>query len=867
MSDMSLKLRFGIYFGVPHTVGSLLMILSVYAVLYVCYFDLKDELIRELLDNKLENFILTSDYTGMQSVQLLKVNGQTMMIIADIIRKYQGDKEIFKKNISSEKLLNGVEFEKDHQKYTELPIWYLNNKTETELQLEGDGLEDLNMSKAIRSVLEAYKDTRTYLKYYVGYSSGFYFTQPSNYSCTFFTNDKYYPENDPCGPYFNVSCTDWYKQTMKSNESYPIMLYPIFNNCKDETEQLVCKKFTKEGYSDCVVCIRFNTFDTLQIRFENFYLKDIANIVDLDGTVIYRYDSEAGSKSLLEYEFGDDPESNFAYEFEDRIVKLFEEKVQHIDRYTLNNLSTRVIRSYPMIIDEIPHIYTLTMIVSEGIIMDHLQGADRFFDNLLYFQGVIYIYIVIMCHIITFIITFNMANFLTSQYYDLIQKLEDMKQGNIMKFENVREYSCREINELYDVFNSLAVVYRLNDDREFESLMNAIHLYKRARVLFSTVENDLALYHTHYHLGFAYMLIPNYSKAASAFESCLNLSNIKLYDKKIMYRVCVGLIISYTKLRDTDKAMTILRLIYDRLESERLDKEIRRFLLVECYFKIKNMFPIQDILEIIKADKKDLDEISLQIYYYYKAKFKITQGMQKSALKSLVKNIVIAIQNKVQKFDPVCRRKALKLMTFIYQSNGLDPLWPEQYLQSISPSRFNIILFSTLSNSMSHVLTDFMQGIRYHLRTNDMLTLLINSRTMYKTLPYKANIEYLDLYEDNNYTALYDGIAHSTRFLSLKVRDISNWVIILSDKMEKGSSKSLCVLEKFGDKRAVNYIIISAHEIYGCSSFLQNSPRNMTLSDLDNINIPEIIYWMFCMRCKPDTFITEKALYDNHLLI
>jgi hypothetical protein len=85
--------------------------------------------------------------------------------------------------------------------------------------------------------------------------------------------------------------------------------------------------------------------------------------------------------------------------------------------------------------------------------------------------------------------------------------------------------------------------------------------------------------------------------------------------------------------------------------------------------------------------------------------------------------------------------------------------------------------------------------------------------------------------------------------------------------MEKGSSKSLCVLEKFGDKRAVNYIIISAHEIYGSNSFLQNSPRNMTLSDLDNINIPEIIYWMFCMRCKPDTFITEKALYDNHLLI
>lgn len=206
-------------------------------------------------------------------------------------------------------------------------------------------------------------------------------------------------------------------------------------------------------------------------------------------------------------------------------------------------------------------------------------------------------------------------------------------------------------------------------------------------------------------------------------------------------------------------------------------------------------------------------------------------------------------------------------MAFIHEQSGLDPLWPERYLQSISPSRLNIIIFSTLSNRRARFLKDFMQGITHHLRTNDMLTLLLNSRIMHKTLPYPVNIEYLDLYEDDNYTALYDGIAHSTRFLSFKVRDISNWVILLSDKMEKGSSKSLCILEKLSQKRAVNFIIISSHEIYGSNAFLHNSPRNMIRSDIDNINIQEILYWLFCMRCKPNTFITEKALYDSHLLI
>ena len=639
---MSLKLRFGIYFGVPHTVGSLLMILGVYVVLYFSYFDLKDELINDLLDNKKDNFILTSKYTGQQSIQFLKVNGQTMMIIADIIRKYQNNELRIKNNISSEKLLNGVEFEKEKLHDTDLPVWYLNNSIENESELEGDGLRDFNMSKVIRSVLEAYLDIDEYSKYYVGYSSGFYFTQPSNYTCTFYTNDKYYPPNNTCGPYFNVTCTDWYNQTLKSDESYPVMLYPINDNCEDEIEQLVCHKFKHEDQSDSAVCMKFALFDVIQRRFSNFYMKDIANVVDLNGIVIYRYNSTAGSKSLLEYEFEDDPNSHFAEQFDNRIVGLFKEKEPKYSKYCLNNLSTRLISSYPMVVDGIPHIYTLAMITSEGVIMDHLQEADRFFQNLLYFQGVIYIYILVLCHFITFIITYNMANFLTSQYYDLIQKLEDMKKGNIMKFENVREYSCREINQLYDVFNSLAVVYRLNDDREFESLRNAIELYKRARVLFSTVENDLALYHTHYHLGFAYMIIPDYKQAACAFEKCLELSKIELYDKKSLYRICVGLIISYTKLGATDKAMTALRLIYDRLESERLDKEIRSFLLVECYFKIKNMFPIQDILEIIRSDKKDLDEISLQVYYYYKAKFKIAQGMHKSALKSLVKTIVIA---------------------------------------------------------------------------------------------------------------------------------------------------------------------------------------------------------------------------------
>lgn len=865
---MSLKLRFGIYFGVPHTVGSLLMILGAYVMLYLCYFDLKNDLINELLDNKKVSFVLSSDYTGMQSIQFLKTNGQTVMIVADMISKYLNNKLKYKTNISSNKLINGVEFEKErHLKITEMPVWYLNNQTKTESELMGDSLRDFNMSKVIRSVLEAYLEIDEYTKYYVGYSSGFYFTQPSNYSCTFFTNPNY-TQPYPCGQnYYDVACTDWYKQTMVSNESFPVMLYPIDDNCKQETEQLVCHKISQKDYSTVAVCIKFEIFDMIERRFASYYMKDIANIVDLDGNVVYRYNSTAGNKSLLEYEFEDDTDSTFAKDFNRTIVPYFRSKERNIGKYTLNNLSTRIFTTYPLIVDSIPHIYTLAMLAPEGVIMDHLQEADRFFQNMIYFQGVIYINILLMNYIITFIITYNMANFLTSRYYDLIQKLEDMKQGHIMKCENVQEYSCREINELYDVFNSLAVVYRLNDSREFENLMNAIYLYKRARVLFSTVVNDLALYHTNYHLGFAYIQIPNYKKAALAFESCFNISNIEIYDKKSVYRVCVGLIISYTKLGDTDKAMNILRLIYDRLECEKLDKEIRRFLLVECYFKIKNMFPIQDILEIIKEDKKNLDETSLQIYYYYKAKYQAAQGLQKSAFKSLVKIIVISIQYKVHKFDPVCRRKALKLMSFIQQSNGLDPLWPERYLKSIFPSRLNIIIFSTLSNSRSHILTDFMQGIMHHLRANDMLTLLVNSRTIYKTMPYKANIEYLDLYEDDNYTALYDGIAHSTRFLSLKVRDISNWVIILSDKMEKGSSKSLCVLEKFSESRAVSYIIISAHEIYGSCSFLKNSPRNMTLSDLDNINISEILYWMFCMRCKPDTFITEKALYDNHLLI
>lgn len=645
MSDMSLKMRFGIYFGVPQTVVSLLMILGVYSVQYLCYFDLKDELINELLANKHENFNLTSEYIGKQSVQFLKINGQTMLMIGNLTEKYHNKSLSIKDYVSSENLLNGVVVEKKDITDTPFPVWYLNSKTENETQLKEDSgaYETFKMSKVIRSILEAYLGTDEYSKYYVGYSSGFYYTQPSNYNCKFYTNSTYNPQPYICGNYFHVACTDWYRQTMESDESYPVMLYPIYDNCKADIEQLVCQKFKYKGYSDSAVCMKFAFVDVISRRLSNLYMKDIVSVTDLYGNVVYRYDSKPGNKSLIEYEFGDDVNSNFAQEFREKIVPLFNQREANSTKYTLNNLSTRIITTYPMILDGIPHIYTLAMIISEGVVMDNLQSADRYFQNLLFFQGVVYIYILAMSHILTFIITYNMANYLTAQYYDLIDKLEEMKKGNIMKFENIREYSCREINQLYDVFNKLAVVYRLNDDREFESLKNAIYLYKRAIVLFNTVENDLALYYTHYHLGLAYMLIPKYKKAALAFEECLSLSSIELYDKKSLYRVCVGLIISYTKLKDTDKAMTVLRCIYDRLESEKLDNEIRKFFLVECYFKLKNMFPIQDILEIIKNDKKDLDEISLQIYYYYKAKSKITQGMHKSAFKSLVKTIVNTI--------------------------------------------------------------------------------------------------------------------------------------------------------------------------------------------------------------------------------
>lgn len=203
----------------------------------------------------------------------------------------------------------------------------------------------------------------------------------------------------------------------------------------------------------------------------------------------------------------------------------------------------------------------------------------------------------------------------------------------------------------------------------------------------------------------------------------------------------------------------------------------------------------------------------------------------------------------------------------IYDYYGLDMTWPARYLISMSPSKLNIILFSTLSVRRSRIHQEFIQGIMTYLYASDIFTLLLNSRALHRNMPFHINVEYLDLYEDDKHTALYDGIAHSTRFLSFKSIDVSNWIIILSDKMEKGSSKSLSILERLSDKRAVNYIIVSKHEIYGSEKFLHNSPRCIIQNDLDNVNVPEILYWMFCMRSKKDVFITEKTLYNNHLLI
>lgn len=656
MNKMSLRLRFGIYFGLPQTVFSLLLIIGVYAVLYFFYFSLKDELISSLLEDKQEIFLLASDYTGMQSIEFLKVNGQSMSIISTLIHKYQAGQLRVKNSLSRASTINGIVFETNHSfntsyVYDKRPTWYLNNYTDSEHDLiyQQDAKQDLHMSKVLNSVLNPYLNTQKYSKFYVGYSSELYFNGPTNYTFGVYRNDtcsstSAYKYPDECGCSYNVTCSEWYSIAYNSILDYPILSYPIYDLYQEIPEQLICQGFQEDNEYRCSVCMVFNLTDLLGEKFSDFSMSDITYITDTSGDVIYRYDTYVGNKSIMYYEYKDDQNTQFAVDFKNRILPLFGLEYAEFSKYTSSHGATNLIRTYPLIISNstIPHFYTLAMIIPEAVIMKHLEEADRYLEDLLYFQGIIYMAILALCHLLTFIITYYIAVLLSAQYDDLIHKLKDIEKGVYTESENRWSYSCREINEIYKVFNNLAVIYRLNDSRQFECIQNAIELYTRAKVLFHSVENGLALYYTHYHLGLAYMQIMDYKLAAIEFEECLSLGNKEVHDKISLYRVCTGLIIAYTKLKDIDKVMILFRIIYDKLEAENAEKEVYNFLLVECYCKIKSLFPVRDILSIVKSGIQNLDDISLQLYYYYKAKYRISEGMHKSALKALVKSLVIA---------------------------------------------------------------------------------------------------------------------------------------------------------------------------------------------------------------------------------
>jgi hypothetical protein len=742
-----------------------------------------------------------------------------------------------------------------------------------ELQDYPDASNSLKYSGIIETVIRPY--LRANERYYnfisefeigyessLSYMSGYNRTESKQCVCKEYVRGR-------CSNPFDFTKEDWYNDIKQVQDNQAHLLNPYISIIMegDDILQRVCRELHTNQFLG-VICIGLYSNKLLSRQYYGI-LKEL-KLLYSDSYIInpekyisfYPHFNHSfyDKKHLSDIEFPNTNDSR-KIELKHRMDRALDSMIygntSHTEFYYTANDDSEKVATLSLIPETNKVIFLNTVRnVLKDVQADHTEyeiyAAIQFIASV--YTGLMVLLLVGLAYI-----NLSMYEMVIASLRDYAEQLEDIKTGVRDGFTRKAIWSCKEIGGLDRLFEKIVIIYLLQDTKNFNNEQKAIRIYIEAFRVFKNSRNKTGMYACGYHLGLIYMQLSEYKSAALVFEKCLELfkSGELQDDSKGRLISCISL--AYYLSGQVDKMNQLFR----SFENTLTGNDLKVQLLCECDFLECEGFPLRDLIELLSLfiDKEN-DSIILQRYYYYKAMMYKQESNTRKQFKFLNKALYSG-----RLFDPKLRVLILGEIREIMIMYEWEVKSVDAYLGSLHDLPVNIEIILALKKDKKEFYFNMMEIIEEYTRKVDRISInLCKGDNIINAVPSKSRE--IEMFDDATECVLYDSLAHTISQLKQKVRHrpANSWILILTDKSERGSMTRLNELITFNLLCQINYVLLSDLSSSGLEKFLERSFRYYRADGLSISDLPLAIQYIFSMRYPASTFISERFLYSSHLI-
>jgi hypothetical protein len=746
------------------------------------------------------------------------------------------------------------------------------------------------LASSLKTVLSPYMRVKynnansLFEDFYIGFYSGLYYQFPTRYVGVFREYDCTAPrdvcdQDRKCTKY-EVKCRYWYNQTLiEGTYRKPSFLLPCTYNSRILQESCMALWESSENFMTGSMCVEVNTYPFY--IFQNEYLfglrksiKVYAYTMDSNQTVIYHPNIKLTSQefyfnlNITQVEFTNSS-STEAKEFSqqmDEAIKILEKhpNSKQSFRYTGNDQEKMIVTLLPVAEGLGRDLYILGIAMEDDALTRRIDMLEDDVENDLIYvsmlSGLVLLSVVLMFAKLNYAI----IKFIMNPFYDLTKKLEKLENGYNVSFLNEGNCVCYEISKLCEVFEKFKTITLMDDTRHFNSYEAALSIYTNALRLFEEVSNFKGIYYCCYHLGLLYCQSGTYNRSANMLDRCIQIASERGFRCSSLHTITAGLIISY---RNLDLASNI-HVLFAEIQYFILESDLAGYILLECEYRISKGYPIHNFISILKEQISDpSNEPYLQKYYYYKGLMHKYNRMFKSSAICFHKALLSS-----QHFDPHLRLSILTNLQELYAEvcrlDSINIPWITRYISSLSKTQVDIVIIHAISQSKSNNYIKLVKQLFKYAESGDRHSYIAcNDRSVIFNLNEESEETICNKIDDSDTCVLYDSIADAVRVFECSDKESDRWIVIMNNKIEKGSSHSLQNLISLYLDMDVNFLIYSEHEIYGLDLLLEGGGRSVVYQEISERTLDEGVRFLYCMRADPDIKISEKSIYSSYLYL
>lgn len=670
------------------------------------------------------------------SYSVLQYSSNLMIIAGALIDKYNTRTLKVKPYFNdTENYVNGQLFDMKQvvprgydtatNKSLETGIWYLNPYQIFPQQLSNPSLINLKSASIFDSFLRPMASLSNrkfpyFSESFIGYASdGLFYSNPAGYGGFLVFKDLgrscIYNLHRP--PQYDPRCRPWYQAAKNAtNKNWALLTEPYtFSNTKT-LGQTACRGIWIGNSMQAAVCI-------------DYFLTSIDNHIrhSLNGTSAYCFALDLAGKVIIHpnlnrtiqtvppievLEFGQDAGSEEGRDFHDKILPKFLENKSSLQKYYKDG-QKMVIAISPINLqmafdqDNQVHYISIAIVIPESAVYEKIIGLKEDCKNMMYVEIAIFIATLIVIGFICWYLT----NVIASSIVAPIDKLLDIlirltKHDLSLDVKSQYTPGPPEMEALYEVFDKMRLVLRLRDSSNFKQDAQAIMNYSQALSLYENFGNKKAMEMCYTELGNIHLRNEQFLEAATSYyNSYLIIKQTYGFSERLLAKRKV----------QTARAMLLARV--------RTNEGIELFEEALNYYRkslnsTETLFCLIDYAEGLLADGKSPEKIlneaefilqkrpadSLQDILMQRHKFYLAIHLENQKKLMFASDLYLSCIENYQYFDPIIRKKAIKRLMNIFESQNLPLDELKRLLNTVEEKQqdFAIVIDSKLSSPHMH---------------------------------------------------------------------------------------------------------------------------------------------------------------------